>query len=159
MLKLILISLFLVSCSNFKNKVQNKRANNFADERVTTFMQKWKKDKSDVDEASYKRAYTNYLESVQDVFVREGMAKNIDFYLDSLSTVDDKVKKSQENFSNTADNSTDKTEVITQNYDKFLEERTYKLLNNYGFNFYSELMKNRNDFIEKNDGQGLDFPL
>lgn len=154
MFKLILISFFLASCSS----VQHKKDNNFTDERVSSFMKGWKKDKAQVDEATYKRTYGEYLESVRKVFVREGMAKNIDYYLDTLTKMDHNVDLANENYDGTTPGSTERTKVVIGVYDKLLEERSYKLLNNYGFNFYSELMKNRNEFIEKN-GREFDFPL
>lgn len=154
MLKLLLISFFVISCSS----IQQKRDNNFTDERVSSFMRAWNKENKEFDEAAYKKTYRKYLDSVRKIFVKEGMAKNIDFYLDSLKSLDQNIANANEKFDQTDYESTEKTQVITNVYDKLLEDRSYQLLENYGFNFYSELMKNRNEFMEKK-GKGFDFPL
>lgn len=152
-----LVLILVFSCSSFKSK----KNQNFADERISKYVSRWKKENSQIKDREYKKQYEKYLASVEKVFLKEGMAKNIDFYLDSLKLVDNSVEKGSENYSSlypatTAD--TKKTRIITQLYDDLLGERSDKLLDYYGFNFYAELMKNRKNFIEKGN-ENFNFPL
>lgn len=152
-----LIILLVISCSS----VQHKKNANFADQRVDSYLSKWKKENAQLLDREFKGQYSKYLDSVEKVFLREGMAKNIDFYLDSLKAIDKSVNRGNESYDELyAQNSprTKKTSVITELYDSLLDQRSDELLEYYGFNFYSELMKNRNKFVKKEES-GINFPL
>lgn len=152
-----LVLILVFSCSSYKTK----KSANFADERISNYISHWKKENSQIKDREYKKQYEKYLASVEKIFLKEGMAKNIDFYLDSLKLIDSNVEKGSENYGTlypASDPATKKTRVITQLYDDLIGERSDKLLDYYGFNFYAELMKNRNEFIKKKD-ENFNFPL
>jgi len=156
MLKFLLL-LLVFSCSSY----QARKTAEVTDEKVSSYLSHWKKENSQIKDRDYKKQYEKYLASVEKIFLKQGMAKNIDFYLDSLKAVDDGVEKGTSNYSTLypeTESTTKKTRVITQLYDELLGERSDKLLDYYGFNFYSELMKNRNKFNKKGD-ENFNFPL
>ncbi|HLW57354.1 MAG TPA: hypothetical protein VKY27_08220 [Bacteriovoracaceae bacterium] len=156
MLKLLIL-LLLFSCSSYKAKKNRE----FADQKVSNFVSYWKKENSQVDDRDYKKLYSKYLDSVEKIFVKEGMTENIDFYLESLKQIDKNLEKGTKNYQelySETDPSTKKTRVITELYDSLIEERSDKLLDYYGFNFYSKLMKNRNKFVKK-EKSDFNFPL
>lgn len=156
MLKLLIL-LLLFSCSTYKAKKNRE----FTDQKVSNFVSYWKKENPQVDDRDYKKLYSKYLDSVENIFLKEGMAQNIDYYLDSLKEIDKSLeigtKNYQELYTET-DPNTKKTRVITELYDSLIEERSDKLLDFYGFNFYSKLMKNRNKFVKK-EKSDFNFPL
>lgn len=156
MLKFLVLSL-LFSCSTYVSKKNQE----FADERVTSYLSHWKKENPQVDDREYKRQYSKYLDSVEKVFLREGMVKTIDFYLDSLAAIDKDLKRGKQNYDDLyakTEGDTKETRVITELYDSLIEERSDKLLDYYGFNFYSELMKNKKKFSKKEKSE-FSFPL
>lgn len=156
MLKLLIL-LLLFSCSTYKAKKNRE----FTDQKVSNFVSYWKKENPQVDDRDYKKLYSKYLDSVENIFLKEGMAQSIDYYLDSLKEIDKSLeigtKNYQELYTET-DPNTKKTRVITELYDSLIEERSDKLLDFYGFNFYSKLMKNRNKFVKK-EKSDFNFPL
>lgn len=156
MLKFLILTL-LFSCSTYVSQKNRE----IADERVDKYLDHWKKENPHIDDRGYKKDYAKYLDTVEKVFVKEGMVKTIDFYFDSLAAIDQNLKRGKENYQelyngNQAD--TKETRVITELYDSLIEERSDKLLDYYGFNFYSELMKNRNKFMKKEKSE-FNFPL
>lgn len=156
MLKLLIL-LLLFSCSSYKAKKNQE----FADQKVSNFLYHWKQENPQLDDREYKKLYAKYLESVEKIFVKEGMTKNIDFYLESLKEIDQSLSKGSHNYQELypeTEPSSQKTRIITGLYDDLLEERADKLLDFYGFNFYSELMKNKNKFSKK-EKIGTTFPL
>ncbi|HLT22918.1 MAG TPA: hypothetical protein VKZ84_05730 [Bacteriovoracaceae bacterium] len=156
MLKLLSL-LLIFSCSSYKAK----KNQNYTDQQISSYFSSWKKKNSETVDKDYRQQYEKYLESVEKVFLKEGMAKNIGFYFDSLKAIDQSLVKGNANYNELypeSDPETKKTRVITELYDSLIEERSDKLLDYYGFNFYSELMKNKNKFVKK-EKDAQSFPL
>lgn len=143
-----LIILILVSCSSYRSK----KNENFADKRVAQYLVNWQKTNAEFVDGKFQKQYANYLSSVEEVFKRQGMTAQIDFYFDSLKNLDQSMAQENKTYDKLhAQNSaaSKKTIFIIKQFDELLEERADKLLQFYGYNFYSELMKNRKDFAEK----------
>ncbi len=156
MLKLLSL-LLIFSCSSYKAK----KNQNYTDQQLSSYFSSWKSNNSETIDRKYRQQYEKYLESVEKVFLKEGMAKNIGFYFDSLKAIDQNLVKGNQNYNELypeSDPETKKTRVITELYDSLIEERSDKLLDYYGFNFYSELMKNKNKFVKK-EKNAQSFPL
>lgn len=152
-----LVLILLFSCSTYKSK----RNEELVDERVSSYLSHWRKENSQVIDKKSKKKYSKYLDSVEKVFLKEGLAHNIDFYLDTLVAIDKALEKGQKNYEDLypeEENDTKKTRVITELYDSLIEERSDKLLDYYGFTFYSKLMRNRNKFVKK-EKSDFSFPL
>lgn len=149
--------LLLFSCSSYRAK----KNQNYTDQQVSSYFSSWKNTNSETADRKFRRQYENYLESVEKIFLKEGMAKNIGFYFDSLKVIDQNLVKGNVSYNelySKTDPETKKTRIITELYDSLIEERSDKLLDYYGFNFYSELMRNKNKFVKK-EKNSESFPL
>jgi hypothetical protein len=155
----LLLLCIMPACSHFQKNSQIE-----ASPEISKLFEEMQESNFTPNDPDYLKNYENYLHSVEDVFVKNGLQDKFDIYISSLRNNNQVLSHTQtglpQKFANDKGkrpntNSTEyklyRTKVMTNLHDRLNQERAEKLRSELGFEMYSDLVKNNRKFNERNE--------